>query len=81
MPTLSLKLIFSMIPERAPVLLQPFLRGIFGALIGRLTLPRLRIHADFVSMELPLVHPSDPRYAAGGIAPEQVKIPLVRGGR
>ena len=52
MPTLAFKLIFSMIPESAPVLLQPFLKGIFSALINRLTLPRLRIHGDFVSTSL-----------------------------
>jgi len=54
MPTLSFKFIFSMIPEGAPVLLQPFLKGIFCALITRLTLPRLRLHADFVSTGLSL---------------------------
>jgi glutathione S-transferase len=48
MPTLTFKFIFGTIPERAPTLLKPFLRGIFDALNNRLTLPRLRIHADFV---------------------------------
>jgi len=57
MPTLSFKFIFSMIPEGAPVLLQPFLKGIFGALITRLTLPRLRRHADFVGIGVSLAHP------------------------
>lgn len=57
MPTLTFKFIFSMIPDGAPVLLQPFLKGIFGALITRLTLPRLRLHADFVSTGLSLAHP------------------------
>jgi len=53
MPTLVFKLFFKMIPEKAPLLLQPFLEGIFNALISRLTLPRLRIHAEFVSAEIP----------------------------
>jgi len=57
MPTLSFKFIFSMIPQGAPILLQPFLKGIFCALITRLTLPRLRLHADFVSVGLSLIHP------------------------
>ena len=52
MPALALKLIFGMIPEKAPLLLQPLLRGIFDALISRLALPRLRTHADFVSTGL-----------------------------
>ena len=70
MPALALKLTFSMIPERAPLLLQPLLRGIFDALISRLTLPRLRIHADFVSTISSSVLPADSRYVADRNAPK-----------
>jgi hypothetical protein len=59
MPTLVFKFLFNMIPEKAPILLRPFLKGIFDALIGRLTLPRLRLHADFVSVRLSLALPSN----------------------
>lgn len=49
MPMLALKLLFGMIPEKAPILLKPFLRGIFDALNSRVIQPRLRIHTEFVS--------------------------------
>lgn len=52
MPALVFRLTFNMIPEKAPILLQPFLKSIFGALNNRFAIPKLRIHADFVSTEL-----------------------------
>jgi hypothetical protein len=55
MPTLTFKLISNMIPKKAPVLIRSFLKGIFGALDRRFILPRLRVHADFVSASLSLL--------------------------
>lgn len=77
MPTLVFKLTFKMIPEKAPILLQPFLKGVFDALNNRLSLPRLRIHADFVSPTLSLALPSDSQYVVDRNSPKQIKIPLV----
>jgi len=52
MPALAFKFVFNMIPDRAPILLKPFLKGIFDALNNRMTLPRLRVHLDFVEAHL-----------------------------
>lgn len=80
MPALSFKFIFNMIPEKAPILLKPFLKGIFDALINRMTLPRLRIHVDFVGTKPSPAHRSNSRYVTDRSAPEQVKISMVRRG-
>lgn len=56
MPVLVFKWLFQMIPENAPILLQSFLKAIFDALSNKMTLPRLRIHADFVSARLSLAY-------------------------
>lgn len=66
MPTLAFKFTFSMIPEKAPILLKPFLKGIFDALNNRLTLPRLRIHAEFVEAHL---NKTKSPWFAGGTEP------------
>ena len=80
MPTLSLKLMFGMIPEKAPILLKPLLRGIFDALNRRLALPKLQTHADFVSnRSFPARYPNS-RHATDRSAPEQVNVRLVRRG-
>ena len=78
MPILMLKLTFKLIPEKAPLLLQPFLKGIFDALNRRMTTPRLQIHADFVSARSSLAHRPNLQYVADRSAPKEVKIPLVR---
>lgn len=80
MPALALKLLFGMIPEKAPMLLKPFLRGIFDALNRRMIHPRLRVHTEFVSSRLSLVHHSDSQHIADRSTPKQVQISLVRGG-
>jgi len=66
------------IPENAPILLRSFLKRIFNALSRRFTLPRLRVHADFMSARLPLAHRSDSRHLTDRGTSKQVKIPLVR---
>jgi hypothetical protein len=52
MPVVAFKLLFGMIPEKAPTLLKSFLRGIFDALNRRMIHPRLRIQAEFVSSRM-----------------------------
>lgn len=59
MPILSFKMLFCMIPEKAPILLKSFLRGIFDALNRRMIHPRLRTHSEFVSSRLSLVRQSN----------------------
>lgn len=80
MPILASKLLFGMIPEKAPILLKPFLQGIFDALNRRMVHPRLRIHTEFVSRMLSLVHHSNSGYTTDRSALEEVTITLVRGG-
>lgn len=77
MPALAFKFVFNMIPDKAPILLKPFLKGIFDALNNRMTLPRLRVHLDFVSIKPSLAHPPNSLNGTGRSAPEQIKIPLV----
>jgi hypothetical protein len=79
MPILAFKLLFGMIPEKAPILLKAFLRGIFDALNRRMIYPRLRIHTEFVSSKFSLAHLSNWWYAVDRSTPGQVKISLVRG--
>lgn len=80
MPILAFKLLFCMIPEKAPTLLRPFLQGIFDVLNRRMIFPRLRIHTEFVSSELYLASHHNSRRAADRSTPEQVDISLVRRG-
>lgn len=48
MPLLLNKIVYRIIPERAPVLLKPFLSCVFDALSHRLVAPRLRTHREYV---------------------------------
>ena len=50
MPLLVNKLIFSLVPDRAPFILRPILRAVFGKLTGTLLDPRLKRQAAFVSL-------------------------------
>ncbi len=49
MPVLVNKLVFRIVPERAPFLLRPLLRGVFSMLTTRMVDPRLKLHATMVS--------------------------------
>lgn len=49
MPILVQRLIFTMIPERAPWLLRPLLRFVFGNVQNAVVLPRMKKHGQFVS--------------------------------
>ena len=50
MPLLVNKLIFGLVSERAPFILRPILRSVFGKLTGALINPRLKRQAAFVSI-------------------------------
>jgi len=51
MPVLSQKLIFTLVPKRAPFFLRPVVKMIFGMLLNTLVEPRLKLHHDFVYRE------------------------------
>lgn len=48
MPMLVNKLIFTIVPERAPFLLRPLLKGVFSSVTATLLTPRLKTHAQVV---------------------------------
>lgn len=51
-PLLVRKLMFTMIPDNAPVLMQPVLNAVFSKLNAKLTDPELRSHAILVGLML-----------------------------
>ncbi len=53
MPVLSQKLIFTLVPKRAPFFLRPMVKMIFGMLLNTLVEPRLKLHHDFVRTNFP----------------------------
>ncbi|RDX54670.1 thioredoxin-like protein [Polyporus arcularius HHB13444] len=52
MPVLVNKLVFRIVPERAPFLLRPLLRGVFSMLTTRMVDPRLKLHATMIEEHL-----------------------------
>lgn len=48
MPMLVNKLIFRIIPSRAPFFLRPLLNGVFSTVSSKLLDPRLKTHAKLV---------------------------------
>ncbi|KAI0711122.1 thioredoxin-like protein [Cerioporus squamosus] len=52
MPLLVNKLIFRIVPDRAPFLLRPLLRGVFGMLTSKMVDPRLKVHAKMIEDHL-----------------------------
>ena len=52
MPPLLLKLVFSMLPRRAPALLKPIVNGIANKAITSFVDPQLRTHVGFWEDEL-----------------------------
>lgn len=48
MPIFVHKLVCTIVPERAPLLLKPFLWGIFEAVSRRMIMPRLETHMKYV---------------------------------
>lgn len=60
MPLLVMKLIFSVIPSRAPALVRPIARGIVAGMEKNFLGPNLKTHLDYVESEL-----GKSRYFAG----------------
>ena len=56
MPLLVNKLIFTLIPQRAPWILRPILRFVFSSLSSQFLEPRLIIHANYVSSSVAIVY-------------------------
>ena len=52
MPLLVFKIVFGMVPRRAPFILRPLLWFVFGALESQMLQPRLKLQADFVHIHL-----------------------------
>lgn len=52
MPPLLLKLVFSMLPRRAPALLKPIVNGVANKAITSFVDPQLRTHVGFWEDEL-----------------------------
>lgn len=74
MPLLVQKLLFTMIPKQAPMLMRPLLTAAFGKVLTRLVEPQLKRHIEFWEGEL-----SDSEWFAGGeftAADIQMSFPL-----
>ena len=52
MPMLVMKLVFSMIPKRAPALVRPIANGIVNNVMKNFLDPNLKIHFDYIESEL-----------------------------
>jgi glutathione S-transferase len=52
MPPLLLKLIFGMLPKRAPFLMRPFVNGISSKVLATMVTPQLKQHMAFWESEL-----------------------------
>ncbi|KAI8986753.1 hypothetical protein BD414DRAFT_486938 [Trametes punicea] len=52
MPMLVNKLIFTMIPQRAPFIIRPLLRSVFNTVSAKLLDPRLKAHAEIIESHL-----------------------------
>ena len=52
MPPLLLKLVFTMLPRRAPPLMRPLVKGVAAKALAGFVDPQLRIHVDFWEAEL-----------------------------
>lgn len=51
MPMLVNKLIFHIIPERSPFFIRPILKAAFNQVAAKMIDPRLKIHAEMVSVK------------------------------
>lgn len=52
MPLLVMKLVFTKIPDRAPLILKPLMKKVFAAVSAQLTDPQLKAHGEFWEKEL-----------------------------
>jgi len=66
MPILINKVLCTMVPGKAPLLLKPFLWGVFEAVGRRLFAPRLETHKEYIEIQL---SKTDGVFFAGGNEP------------
>ena len=52
MPMLVMKLVFSVIPSRAPLLVRPVANGIVGNVMKNFLDPNIKVHLDYIESEL-----------------------------
>lgn len=50
MPLLVNRLIFSVVPDRSPLLIRPVVRMVFNMLIAQMVEPRLQLNSDMVCL-------------------------------
>ncbi|KAF9652406.1 thioredoxin-like protein [Thelephora ganbajun] len=74
MPILISKVICRMVPERAPLLLKPFLWSVFDAVSRRMVAPRLETHREYIEMRL---SESDGEFFAGGSEPTAADFMMI----
>ena len=72
MPLLVNKIIFSLVPSKAPFLLRPILRGVFSNLDRMLINPRLKSQADYVCIPWDCdTQPSGSRFSYDLVSPDR----------
>jgi len=74
MPIILSKIICKRVPERAPLLLKPLLRGVFDAVSCRMVVPRLETHREHLETRL---GESDGGFFAGGSGPTAADFMMV----
>ncbi|KAI0827087.1 thioredoxin-like protein [Trametes gibbosa] len=74
MPILVNKLIFGIIPERAPFFLRPILRSVFNSVSAKMLDPRLKIHAEMVEAHLAK---NERQFFAGGEEPTAADFMMI----
>jgi glutathione S-transferase len=74
MPILITKLVCTIVPERAPLLLKPFLWGVFEAVSRRMLAPRLKTHMEYIETQLTKV---DGGFFAGGSEPTAADFMMI----
>jgi len=74
MPILINKYICTIVPERAPFLLKPFLWGVFEAVSRRMIAPRLETHVKYIETHL---NKTDGGFFAGGSEPTSADFMMI----
>ncbi|KAI0372103.1 thioredoxin-like protein [Pilatotrama ljubarskyi] len=73
MPMLVNKLIFRIIPQKAPFFLRPVLNSVFNTVSAKLLDPRLKIHAEMIEKHLSKVD----QFFAGGNEPTSADYMMI----
>lgn len=74
MPILIGKMICQRVPEKAPLLLKPFLRSVFDAVGRRMIDPRLETHREYIETQL---SKSEGGFLAGGSEPTAADFMMI----